>query len=391
MLLLQIFAALATGGAIVWSQYLGKEDPDNAGLAAKQLVLVTTLLSVVIMAVCLVFCHGILRGIYGQLDADVMSGSQTYFFLTAISYPFIALYNAGAALFRAQGNSRVSMFTSLLMNAINISGNAVLIYGFSWGVAGAATATLVSRIIGAAVMIWLLCHGSGFLSGDTLFHFNWQSGMVKNILRVGIPSGLENGMFHIGKLLVQGLIASFGTMAIAANAMTNSVTGFVNVPGNAIGLALITVVGQCVGAGDFDAAKKYILKLTGLAYLCAWALSFALFFADGPLTHLFGLSPETARLAEEVINTFCIATVFFWPGAFTVPNGLRAAGDVRFTMLVSVMSMWVFRIGCSYLFCRAFDLGLVGVWLAMYVDWIVRMIVFGVRLFRGGWKNRQVV
>ena len=250
VLLIQIFAALATGGAVVASQYLGRRDRENACRSAKQLVYATFGMAVAIGALVLVLNRHILRLVFGNVEPDVMQAAETYFWLSALSYPMLALYNAGAALFRSMGNSRISLFASLIMNVINIGGNALLIYGLNWGVAGAATATLASRTVAGLMMMLLLRNRDNPIFLERLFHPEWNGGILKSILRVGVPNGLENGMFQIGKLLVAGLITTFGTSAIAANAICNNVGSMSNIPGSAIGLAMITVVGQCVGAKD---------------------------------------------------------------------------------------------------------------------------------------------
>lgn len=390
ILLINIFAALATGGAIVSSQYIGREDVRSANIAAKQLLLVVAVLSSAIMALCLMFRAPLLRALFGVIEDDVMANCRTYFFWTALSYPFIAIYNGGAALFRSMGNSRVSMATSVLINIINLCGNAVLIYGLHLGVAGAAIPTFVSRAVGAVVMMVLLRNPAHLIHIDHLFHLDFRPQMVKNILMIGIPNGLENGMFQIGKIMVQGLVASLGTVSIAANAVCNSICSLTQIPGVAIGLAMVTIVGQCVGAERFDEAKRYALRLTGITYLAMAALNLLLFFAAVPVVSIFQLTPETAALATQILHFFCFLCMLLWPSAFTLPNALRAAGDVRYTMLVSIFSMWAFRIGLSYIFARNLGMGLMGVWMAMYVDWGFRILFFVPRLLRGRWMKSRL-
>lgn len=390
ILLINIFAALATGGAIVSSQYIGREDVRSANIAAKQLLLVVAVLSSAIMALCLMFRAPLLRALFGVIEDDVMANCRTYFFWTALSYPFIAIYNGGAALFRSMGNSRVSMATSVLINIINLCGNAVLIYGLHLGVAGAAIPTFVSRAVGAVAIMVLLRNPAHLIHIDHFFHLDFRPQMVKNILMIGIPNGLENGMFQIGKIMVQGLVASLGTVSIAANAVCNSICSLTQIPGVAIGLAMVTIVGQCVGAERFDEAKRYALRLTGITYLAMAALNLLLFFAAVPVVSIFQLTPETAALATQILHSFCFLCMLLWPSAFTLPNALRAAGDVRYTMLVSIFSMWAFRIGLSYIFARNLGMGLMGVWMAMYVDWGFRILFFVPRLLRGRWMKSRL-
>ena len=377
-LLINVFSALATGGAVVAAQYLGSRDEENACSAAKQLFYAIGALSAATMAVCLLFREPILRLVFGHLEDNVMEAAMTYFLLTAISYPLLAIYNAGAALFRAMGNSKVSMLASLLMNIVNIGLNAILIYGVGIGVAGAGFGTLFSRLAGAVLMTWLICqHGHRI---HRLLRFEFRGQLVKKILRIGIPNGLENGMFQIGKLLVLGLVTPLGTSATAANAIANSVAGVVNVPGNAISLSLITVVGQAVG---------YTKKLMAIVYLSMGTLSVLLFFFAAPVVGLFGLTAAAAAMAVEVLRWCALFDLVFWPMSFSLPNALRASGDAKFTMIVSMCSMWIFRIGFSFLLVP--QIGLLGVWVSMFIDWIVRAVVFFIRFLSGRWKTKKVI
>ena len=388
ILLINVFSALATGGAVVAAQYLGSRDEPNACAAAKQLFYVIGALSTATMAVCLLFREPILRLVFGHLEESVMEAAMTYFLLTALSYPLLAVYNAGAALFRAMGNSKVSMLASLLMNIVNIGLNAILIYGVGIGVAGAGFGTLFSRLAGAVLMTWLICQHGHRIHIDGLLHFEFRKQLVKKILRIGVPNGLENGMFQIGKLLVLGLVTPLGTSATAANAIANSVAGVVNVPGNAISLSLITVVGQCMGAGDAKQAVGYTKKLMAIVYLSMGTLSVLLFFFAAPVVGLFGLTAAAAAMAVEVLRWCAVFDLIFWPMSFSLPNALRASGDAKFTMIVSMCSMWIFRIGFSYLLVP--QIGLLGVWAAMFIDWICRIVFFVIRYRGDKWEKKFI-
>ena len=362
-LMIQIMSALATGGAVVTSQYIGHQAR-----------------------------HAILRGIFGSIDVDVMRYAETYFLLSALSYPFIGLYNAGAALFRAQGNSKISMMSSLVMNVVNIGGNAVLIYGFKMGVMGAALASLVSRAIACVAVLYLLQRPACPLRVDSLQALAPKARLIQQILRVGIPAGIENGMFQIGKLSVSSLTSTLGTAAIAANAVANTTTTFLNIPANAVGMAALTVVGQCLGAGEKDQAVYYSRRLMLFAYCGAWFMNLSAFlFANRFALSLFNLSPEAYAMALEVMVWFNIVSLFIWPSSFTMPNILRAAGDARFTMTVSIVSMWAFRVGFCYLCVLAFHGGLLAIWMGMYLDWAFRSLCFFVRFVRGKWLEQQVI
>ena len=390
-LIISILAALCTGGAVVCAQYLGRQDVPNARSSAKQLVYIALIFASVITAALLISPDFFLRTIFGSVSGDVLSNAHTYLILTALSFPFLAIYNACAALFRSMGNSRVSLMASILMNVINIGGNAILIYGCGWGTGGAGTATLVSRAAAAVLMLALIKNPVNVIHLKKIWKVRFEGGMVKSILSVGVPNGFENGMFNFGKILVQSLIATLGTSAIAANAILNSMAGFIIVPGVGMGLALVTVVGQCVGAGDYEQAQSYVRKMMLYTYIFMAAMNLpALIFAK-QLVSLFPLSAEAADTCVRVLPAIALMHMTLWPIAFAFPNALRAAGDARFTMVVSSISMWLVRVGMSYVLIKIFNLGVAGVWYSMFMDWAVR-ITFFIPRYRGGkWKTKRVI
>jgi len=352
---------------------------------------VVALFGLALGLLCALLRAPLLRGLFGSADAAVLSDAQNYFFFTALSYPFIAVYNSGAAIFRSMGNSKVSLKASLISNVINIIGNAICIYGLGWGVVGAAVPTLISRIVGAVLILWLLRNRSLRISLTNWREFRLRPDMVRRILGIGVPNGLESGMFQIGKILVQGLIASLGTVSIAANAVCGTLSALPQIPAQAIGLGMTTVVGQCVGAGDYKQAQTYIKKLTIMATAFHGVLCVLFFFAIPWMLMPFGLSSETVRLATHLQQVYYLVGALTWALSFTFPNGLRAAGDVKFTMTASVLSMWIFRIGFSYLLVSFFGLGVDGVWYAMYIDWAVRIVAFQLRYFSGKWKTKRII
>ena len=391
VLMINIFAALAAGGAIVVSQYLGTRDEGRANRAAKQLVFIVAVLGGALGVICAAARSPLLGWLFGKVDPVVMSDAEKYFLITALSYPFIAVYNAGAAIFRSMGNSRVSLKASLIANAVNVVGNAICIFGLGWGVVGAAIPTLISRMVGAVMLLWLLRSPLLQISLTGWRSFSPDGRMIRRILGIGVPNGLENGMFQIGKILVQSLIATFGTVAIAANAVCNTLCMLPQIPAQAIGLSMTTVIGQCVGANDYDQAVHYGKKLTFLAFLCKAALCLVFFLALPVVILPFSLSAETAALATQIMRVYYVMGALIWVMSFTFPNLLRAAGDVRFTMIASMISMWAFRIGLSYLLAQQMGMGINGVWAAMYVDWIVRVILFVGRYLSGRWKTKRLV
>ena len=391
ILFIQILSALATGGAVIASQYLGRKDEDSASRSAAQLYSVLGISTIALGVICMLLSRPILRMVFGSIDDDVMRFAQQYFLISAVSYPFIGLYNGGAALFRAQGNSRISMLASLVMNVINIAGNAVLIYGFGMGVIGAALATLIGRVFAAVFILWQNQNMHNPLRVQHFADLRPRRKPIMQILSIGIPSGLENGMFQIGKLCVSSLTSTLGTSAIAANAVANSVTTLANIPGNTMSLAMIPVIGQCLGAGDKKQAKHYAVTLLGIAVSGLAITNVLLFILMPEVVTWFSLSAEAAALCTTVVHMFNVASVFFWATSFTLPNALRAGGDAKFTMTVSIISMWLFRVILSYVFVLQFHLGLPGVWMGMFADWVCRSLCFLVRFVRGKWMDHKVI
>lgn len=387
ILFINVFSALATGGAVVAGQYIGRKDAETGCRAAWQMLLFVGALSILVMAACYVFRDFILYQVFGDIDAEVRHNSKVFLLIVSASIPFIALYNAGAAIFRVMGNSKIAMQMSLLMNGINLVGIAILIYGFHFGVAGAGIRTLVARVAAAVIIIVLLCDQKRLLHLPRPFIFHVDKMLLKRILYIGVPNGLENSMFQLGKILVLSLVSSFGTAAIAANAIGNYVAMFAILPGIALGYTTITVVSQCVGAGDYQQVRYYTKKLIKLCYLSMLAFNGIVVLALPLILHVYGLSDLASHYARQILLYHAVCAVSIWPLSFTLPNTLRASNDVSLTMFISILSMWVFRVGFSYLLGLYFHLELFGVWIAMTIDWLVRAICFVLRYRSGKWKK----
>ena len=382
VLLQNAFAALAAGGAVVAGQYLGRREPDKANRSAQQLLLFMGEVSLVITVLMYLAKGFVLGVVFGQIEPAVAVDCATYYNIVEASTPFLAIYSAGAALFRVMGNSAISMNVSLIMNAINVGGNALLIFGFHRGVEGVAIPTLVSRVVAAVLMVALLCNPKLTLHLKGRFSFRHERSVIRNILYFGVPNGIENSMFQLGKILLLAVVSALGTAAVAANAIGNTLCSFQCLPGMAVGLALVTVVSRCVGAGDYEMARYYTRKLVKYTYLFM-LLSTAAVLALLPLIlQVYAVSAEATRLASQIIWLHGIMGVVFWPAAFTFPQALRAAGDTRYTMLASSLSMWTFRVVLGVLMTKYFGFGLLGIWLAMFVDWFARILCFYLR-YRG--------
>ena len=390
ILLIYLFAALATGGAVVMGQYLGQNKHEKANRAVNQLILFTALFAICIMIGLYLARNLILHRVFGAIEANVMEASKTYLLIVSASIPFIALYNAGAAVFRTMGNSKVPMYLSMMMNAINVGGNAILIFGFGMGVAGAATSTLVSRVVSAVAIIFLLCSPEHLLHLERPFSFKLDFGMLKKIAYIGIPNGLENGMFQLGKIMVLSMITGFGTAAIAANAVSNIIATFQVLPGMSVGMAVITVCSRCVGAGDYEAARYYTRKILKLVHILIIVFSVTTLVALPGIMHLYNLFDAAMTFTKQIIWYHGICCMLIWPEAFTLPNTLRAASDVKFCMILSIISMWVFRIAFSYIIGVRMGMGVLGVWIAMTIDWAVRAVLFIIRYRGKRWQHKSI-
>ena len=391
VLVIQAFSALAAGGAIICSQYIGQKNHEMANKSARQVLFIITAISVAVTALCLAFRIPLLRLIFGKVEADVMTASRVYFFYTALSFPFIALYDAGASIFRSQGNTRGPMVVSMISNGINIGGNAVLIWVFHMGVAGAAIATLASRVFCAVVVLWQLRLNRQPIVVRDYYKIRPDGKMITRILSLGIPSGVENSMFQLGKLAIQSSVSTLGTVAIAAQAMTNILENLNGIAAIGVGIGLMTVVGQCMGAGRKDEAIYYIKKLSVLAEIVIIASCLLVFSLTIPVTKLGGMEPESARMCFHMVTWITIVKPIVWVMGFVPAYGLRAAGDVRFSMITSCITMWAFRFCLCVYLIRFRGFGPMAVWIGMFTDWTIRGIIFGIRFHSRKWLEHKVV
>ena len=391
VLLISFFTAIATGGAVITTQYIGSRQPEQARSSAQQLEVAVTISALFLMVFCIVLRRPLIRLIFGSIEADVMANADIYFLISAISYPFLAIYNAGAALFRSMSNSKTPMLISTLMNVLNVIGNAILIYGFVMGAAGAALATLASRVIGAVIITAMLFNRKRGIYLESFLHFRPNKDMIGRILGPGLPNGFENSMFQLGKLLVASIVSTFGTTAITANAVANNIVSLQVIPAAAIGTAMMTVVGTCKGAGLNDEVKRYTKKLMIYGYIAIEVMIVFTLIIGQPVISFYELSEETASLAWIMFFIHSIAAVLVWPPAFVMPNALRAAGDVKYTMIVSIIFVFIFRVGFSWLLAVYLGYGAVAIWVAMAIDWVFRGLFFTVRFLRGKWQKIQVI
>lgn len=399
-LFIQLFAAFATGGAVVASQYLGQKSEEMARKSARQLLNICVFIGIMLIAVCLPLRKVILNFLFGGADAKVMENALIYFVWILFSFPVLGIYNSCAALCRSMGNSKISLKVSFIMNLINIGGNALLIYVLKFGVSGAGISTLVSRCVAAFIMLCIL-HQKGrwqiYLEKIWIPQIDFK--LIAKILKVAVPSGIENSVFHIGKTLVYSFMSGFGTIALAANGVANTVCSFSNIPGNAIGLASVTIIGQCIGADEKKQAKYYGKKLLKASYIGMFLTAGFVSIISPFAVKAFNVGTQAQILSNYVIWSCMTANVLFWSMSFVMPNILRGAGDAKYTMIVSNISMWLFRVLFSFLISKYLlyrytentSLALFGVWIGMYIDWVFRGLFFGLRFHRNRWLEKKVI
>lgn len=390
-LIITILSALATGGAVVVSQYLGSGDKKKANISASQLFHVSAVFSVFIMIFCLIFHKVILKLLFGKIEEDVMQACITYFVITSFSFPFLGIYNAGAALFRSMQKTNVTMYISGLMNVINITGNAIGIFVFKAGVAGVAVPTLVSRITAALLITALL------FKQKYKIHYTHDSVLLLKkeyavrILKIALPNSVENGLFALGRVLVSGIVALFGTTQIAAHGIANSIFPIAVLVVNAINLAMITVVGQCIGSKEYQQSTYYTKRLMKISYLSTTILGILICAFLPLIPYFYALSDEVYRYTCILVILHNVLAVLLHPTSFNLANSLRAAGDVKFTMIVGIGSMLIFRLGSGVLFGITMNMGVIGVCIAMGMDWFARSAAFLLRYKSGKWKNIKII
>ena len=391
ILIVQAFFALASGGTVVCSHYLGCRDKKRANESARQLIFITFVLSLVISILFVVLNGPLLHLIFGKVEADVMSNARSYFFFTTLSYPFIALYDDGSCILRAQENSKLPMQISVISNIMNVVMNLVFVWVFHWGVAGTAISTLISRIFSMSVVMLKLRNPSFDVSVTHYLSIRPDWDKIRRILYIGIPSGIENSMFQFGKLAIQSTVSLMGTAAIAAQGMTNIIENLNGILAIGVGIGLMTVVGETLGAGRKDEAVYYIKKLCIIAEVVVVLSCLFMYALTRPITIFGGMEPESARLCIFMVTCITIVKPIIWTMAFIPAYGLRAAGDVRFSMTVSVLSMWLCRVTLAMLLARIFHMGPIAVWIGMFTDWGIRSVIFTLRFKSRKWLAHKVI
>lgn len=386
-----VFTALAAGGSVVLSQYIGAQNDTKSEEALRSCVHVVFVIGCAVSAVMLVLNRPILGFLFGNAEPEVVEASQIYFFCTASSYPLMALYNAGTASYRAMGNSRIPFIASLAMMIVNLGLKYIFIFVLHMGVAGAGFSTTLGMGLVGIVLMFLLRRPCNKIHIRRLFCFRYDWPLIGRIFKVSIPNAIENGMFQFGLIVLSGLVSTLGTASIAAHGIATNITPMLYCISTGFSMSLMVIVGQCMGAGEAEEASMYIRHVTKLCYifLALNGLIFALL--SGKIISLFGISEEAEQIAMQILHMYNITCLLLYPSAFGLPYGLRGAGDTKFVMAVSIASMFLCRIAMSYVFVQGLQMGVMGIWYAQAVDWLVRSAAFWARYLRGRWKTIKVI
>lgn len=386
-----LFTALASGGAVIISQYVGRKEEENAGEAASQLLLFSTVFSLAVALIVLAGNEMILRMMFGGVEDSVMEACVTYLRISAYSYPALAVYNSGAAIYRSIGKTSVTMYLSVVSNVINVIGNIIGVFVLKAGAAGVAYPSLIARMFSAAAITILCFRKQNEVSYRKCWIFEWNGGLMKNILNIAVPNGFENGIFQLVKVALSSIVALFGTYQIAANGVAQSIWSMAALAGVAMGPVFITVIGQCMGKRDIEAAEQYFRKLTKITVLISLVWNTLIFVLLPVFLRFYSLPPETKKLIVWLVLIHNVFNALAFPFSGALSNGLRAAGDVKFTMYVSMISTIAGRLLLSYILGVVLDMGVIGIALAMVCDWVIRAVLFFWRLRSGKWKEFQVI
>ena len=390
-LLIFSFSALATGGAVVAGQYLGDQNIDKARNSATQLVWFSTVLSIVLM-IAVIFLKPFLIGIlFGQIEADVWANADVYLYFMALSIPFLAIYNAGAAIFRTTNNAVTPMNILLVCDILNVAGNAICIYLLGWDVRGVAIPTVIARVLAAVLILHFLSDDNYKLHIKKTLKHKFDFDLLGKVMKVGIPYGIENGLFQLGRVLVLSLVSTFGTMAIAANSVGYAIGIFSVLPGFAINLGLTAVISNCVGANDYEQARYYNKKCLVMVVISHIVINLLIFLALPLILGIYNLSPQTEAMAAEMVIWHGIFAVIIWPISFTLPATFRGAGDSKSVMYISLAVMFTCRIALSYVIADWMGIGVFGTWIAMFIDWYVRAGIYVYRYFSNKWTEYRVI
>ncbi len=389
--LIFLFTALSSGGAVIISQYIGKKDKNAASYSAGQLLLISVIISVALSALILIFNQSLLKLLFGKIEPDVMKACESYLIITTFSLPALAVYDAGAALCRSIGKTDVTMNISVVTNIINVIGDCIGVFVLNQGAAGVAYPSLISRIISAAA-VTVYCFNSRLpICYKMSYILSWNGSLQSKIMGIAVPNGIENGVHQLVKVALSSMVALFGTYQIAANGMAQSIWSLASIMGLAMAPVYTTVIGQCMGARDIDSANYYFKKLNRITLVLSVIWNAFIFIITPLIIHYSVISPEAKTLVIWLVLINNIFNGIAYPFAGPLGNGLRAAGDVKFTMITSITLTIAARLLFSAIFGFAFGWGVIGIALGMSMDLVFRGIIFIRRLHSQKWTKFNLI
>ena len=400
-MLIIFFTALVSGGAVILSQAVGKGDTKSISDAAKQLMYAATIMACVLTTVVLIFRYPLLSALFGSVEPAVMESAHSYFFPVALSFPLLAISESIHACFRADGRTLDSLSVSFIINIFNIIGNAVFVIGLELGALGSALSTVIGRILGVIILLVMISNKKRTVHMERLLHYRPDFKVIKNILHIGIPNGIENTLFQFGRLVTQTLIAMLPTAMIAAQSVALNLANYQYAVNTAFCCAAIPIVGQCIGAKEEGQAKHYAKLLLKLEYVMMWVVILITVVFLKPILSTYDVSEAAKDMAYWLVLTHGAVVAVIYPFGFLLPSVFRAASDVKYTLVVSMLSMWGIRIAFAYVLALpevsvfglftipGLDMGMWGVWIAMMLDWVLRAVLYTIRFFSGKWLRTK--
>ncbi len=386
-----LFTALASGGAVIVSQYIGSEKYQQANKSASQLFMISVVFSIIITIFSLVFNRSLMRLIFGKVEEDVMIACVTYLRISAYSYPALAIYNAGAALYRSIGKTNTTMYISVISNIINVIGNILGVFVLHAGVSGVAYPSLIARVFSAVAITMLCFHAENKVYYIKKYIFCWDTKLLKCILGIAVPNGIEQGIFQFVKVALSSVVALFGTYQIAANGIAQSIWSLAALVCVTMGPVFITVIGQCMGAKQIQMAENYFKKLMKITIMFSVIWNVLIFLITPVMMYFYTIENETKRIVIILVLIHNVFNTIAFPFADSLGKGLRAAGDVKFTMTISIITTVGIRLLFSILFGIILGWGVIGIACAMCLDWCTRAVLFYIRFKKGKWKNFELI
>ena len=388
--LIALFSAFATGGSVVVGQLLGMKNYERAKNAVKDLMYLTLLVSILLSLSFIGFKEPLLRLIYGESEEAVIASALDYALPILISLPFLASQSSLNAILRVQGKTKTTMWSSIIANIINVVGNAIFILVFDMGALGVGISTLISRIISALILFFASRNKGLQAPLEKILQFRHQGNMMGTIFSIALPSGIENSIFQLGKIVMIATIAQCGTSSMAAFSVLDNIGTFSNITGQAAGQTLMVVGGYAAGAGRFDESRRMTKVFLAIAYVSMAILAVIILVFLKPIISIYSFSQETADLSYRILFEYMFWSTIVWPTSFAFPNILKSSGDVKYTMLVAILSMWLFRVFIARVLGIYMGFGIVGVMWGMYIDWVVRAIAFLIRYKSGVWTEKRI-